>query len=115
MIFRPELAEAIRDGRKTVTRRRSDRYQVGKTYAVQPGRGEFGICRIRVLSVIHQPAFCGYVTDGEAHREGAKHAADFMALWREIHGEVAANDGLDVFRIEFELVLPPVPEKGETT
>ena len=32
--------QQIKDGEKTETRRPTDRYQLGKTYAIQPGRGK---------------------------------------------------------------------------
>lgn len=116
MIFRPELAAAIIDGRKTVTRRKRTgdnptgkpggwvddpcRYRAGHTYAVQPGRGKRGIGRIRVLSV--RPEFMHELTDDEIRREGFESRADFERTWRSIHG---AGSYLDlVWRIEFEVV-----------
>ena len=39
----------IIEGTKTMTRRPTDRYEVGKTYAIQPGRGKFGIPEGRIL------------------------------------------------------------------
>jgi hypothetical protein len=60
--FRPELAQAILDGRKTVTRRLvSDKprspwfrerctLKVDHSYAVCPGRGKPAIGRVRVVS-----------------------------------------------------------------
>jgi hypothetical protein len=54
MIFKGERngtthIEMIRNGTKTQTRRPTDRYQVGKSYAVQPGRGKTGIPGLRIL------------------------------------------------------------------
>jgi len=40
--------QKIIDGDKTQTRRPTDRYEVGKTYAIQPGRGKFGIPEGRI-------------------------------------------------------------------
>jgi len=40
--------EQIKAGTKTQTRRPSDRYQVGKLYSVQPGRGKKGIPEGRI-------------------------------------------------------------------
>ena len=43
--------QKIIDGSKTRTRRPTDRYQVGKTYAIQPGRTQKGIPDGRILIV----------------------------------------------------------------
>ena len=39
----------IIEGTKTQTRRPTDRYEVGKTYAIQPGRGKKAIPKGRIL------------------------------------------------------------------
>jgi len=50
MIFSKEHIEKIKKGTKTQTRRvRRGIYQVGKDYAVQPGRGEKGIPNLRIV------------------------------------------------------------------
>lgn len=131
MIFSPELADLVRAGRKTVTRRpvklvpnlqpdgwdgQRDgmaavpcRYQPGKTYAVQPGRGEKGICRILVKSV-EQQILSGLWTRPdrrqEAQREGFTDTCEFRNYWKRLYGEI--NGGMLVWRIEFELALEPV-------
>ncbi len=52
MIFQHTI-DAVMNGTKTQTCRKCVlcRYQVGKTYAAQPGRGKMAVCRIRVTSV----------------------------------------------------------------
>lgn len=43
MIFSVYHIELIKSGRKTQTRRMSDRYEPGRSYSIQPGRGKKGI------------------------------------------------------------------------
>lgn len=112
MNFRPELATAVIDGRKTVTRRlcsdnpRSPWWRVecalraDKTYAVCPGRGKPAIGRVKVLDVRIERL--GYLTDAEARLEGFEHAADFEAAFAAINGSYAPNRF--VWRVEFEVV-----------
>lgn len=129
MIFSPELAEKVVAGEKTVTRRvvklvpnlQADgwdggrdgmvpmpcRYQEGRTYAVQPGRGKKAIGRIRILSVRGpEPvkfAFGGHwAMEGfELEREGFKDRYEFARYWESLYGP---EDGETlVWRIEFEL------------
>jgi len=50
MIFSvSDHVEQIKQGRKTQTRRASNRYQVGKTYAIQLARTEKGIREERIM------------------------------------------------------------------
>jgi uncharacterized protein YqfB (UPF0267 family) len=88
VIFRPELARLIRAGRKTQTRRPARvepvcRYQPGKTYAVQPGRGQFAVCRIHVTTVRKELA--GEIAFADARQEGFATTEEFKAAWVAIH------------------------------
>lgn len=108
MIFAPDLAEAVVAGRKTVTRRRVKgdapcRYEAGRDYAVQPGRGKKAIGRIRILSV-RKESLAGITADGEAKREGFRRVADFVDRWAAMYGDVRLAD--EVWRIEFEPASP---------
>lgn len=89
MTFRPELAALVMAGAKTQTRRltrgRRCSYKVGKTYAVQPGRGKHAIGRLRVTDVRFQRV--GEISDSDARREGFSSADEFVAYWRGLHGE----------------------------
>lgn len=115
MIFRPEVAQAILDGHKTVMRRRRTgsnptgkpggwldepcRYKVGRTYAIQPGPGKKAIGRIRVTGV--RPELMTDLTVDEARREGFAGIPEFIATY---HGR---GSWLDiVWRIEFVLEGP---------
>ena len=114
MIFKPEMVEKILAGEKTVTRRparpgnslhgpdwRPCRYEVGKTYAVQPGRGQKGVGRIRVLAVRRKPLGHYMLTD-ETLREGFQSFTRFRAYWEHLYGSYDPTQLVD--RIEFELV-----------
>lgn len=105
MMFAPDLAQAIVDGRKTETRRPATfpgpcRYQPGRTYAVQPGRGERAIAHIRVLNVLIEPL--GAITHHGATAEGFPTPAAFVARWVELYG--VFDQHLPVWVIRFELV-----------
>ena len=100
MIFGPELIGKVLDGSKTVTRRRSSRCQVGKVYAVQPGRGKRHVGHIEIESV--QKQSLSLVTyPGEAHREGFRSRGDFVNYWEKLHGSIQYRE--QVTRIAFRL------------
>lgn len=113
MIFRPELAEKVLRGEKTVTRRLlSDNprspwwregcaYRPGRDYAVQPGRGKPTVGRLVIVrcAVVQ----LGWLTRGEAAAEGFASPADFARAWVEIND--GGYDGHTlVWRVQFELV-----------
>lgn len=115
MIFKRELIEKILAGEKTVTRRPVRygnptrplspypcRYKVGRTYAIQPGRGKKAVGRIRILSVELQP-LSRISGRGEAQREGFAHAVDFLSYWAQLYNKRPGPWEM-VHRIEFELV-----------
>lgn len=108
MIFRPELAEAVMRGEKTVTRRlctdnpRSPwfhdacTYRFGQTVAVQPGRGKTSIGSAVVTSVRRERL--GYLSPAEARREGFASVDDFELAFVGING--AYDPDACVWRIE---------------
>lgn len=114
MIFRPQLARAVIDGRKTMTRRpvKGDtpcRYKAGHDYAVQPGRGKPAIGRIKVLDVRDEPV--GRITHADARAEGFRNTAAFKAYWVRLYDarwverlEVDITEDLGGGRSESELV-----------
>jgi hypothetical protein len=119
MNFRPELAEAVMAGRKTVTRRlvsdnpRSPWYRercslvVGRSYAVCPGRGKNAIGRVEVVSV--ERMRLGALTDEEARAEGLNDAAEFEAIFERINGDY--DPDAEVWRVE----MRPLPAGEEST
>lgn len=118
MIFREEMVAKILAGEKTVTRRRiwrlsstgqffPCRYQVGKTYAVQPGRGKKAVARIRILDV--RRGLIAGVDEAEARAEGFRGMVpdyppheEFQDYWANLYGSYDGTQLVD--RIEFELV-----------
>jgi hypothetical protein len=109
VIFRPQLVEKILAGEKTETRRKvgpdgKRRYRPGRTYAVQPGRTEMGVARIRVLSA--EPEALKEVTEEGARREGFGNRAEFLDYWRGLYG--AADPEQAVWVVRFELVVGSV-------
>lgn len=110
MNFRPELAAKVMAGEKTVTRRlvsdnpRSPWFhgrcglEVGRDYAVCPGRGKHAVGRVRILDVSRQRL--GWPDDYEARREGFVSAVDFRGVFAQINGDY--DPDTLVWRIEFE-------------
>ena len=113
MNFRPELAEKVMAGEKTVTRRavssnpRSPWFRgkcalkVDHTYAVCPGRGKNAIGRVRIVNVQQMHLGQGLTTD-EARREGFANRREFKDAWAAINGRW--SDGDLVWRVEFRVV-----------
>lgn len=118
MNFRPELAQAVIEGRKTVTRRlvsdnpRSPWWEggcslrVNRSYAVCPGRGKHAIGRVRVVN-INGPWPLGHITDDEAQREGFPDAVAFEDAFAAINGRY--DYAAFAWRIEF-VAIPPGDE-----
>lgn len=111
MNFRPELADKVMAGRKTVTRRlvsdnpRSPWFHEwcalveGRTYAVCPGRGKNAIGRIRIIAVMSEPL--GQVDDREARLEGFSNWEQFYTAWSVING--GYDPDAIVWRVVFEV------------
>lgn len=104
MIFRHTL-ERVLSGTKTRARRpiksyRRFAYRVGKTYAVQPDRGQNAVARIQVLAVSKQPL--GEMTRADAVAEGFASLAEFRKFWRERYGSFDPKD--EAWVLEFRLL-----------
>lgn len=120
VIFGPELVDKVLAGGKTVTRRRlhgSDvgigwggptRYQVGKVYAVQPGRGKAHVGHVLIREVTVEPLRQMTVADCQA--EGFKNASAFLDYWETLHGEADLDEPMAVIRFE---LAPRCPKCGE--
>lgn len=90
MIFATENAiQDIIAGRKLRTRRKSPRYQVGKKYAIQPGRTKPAIKegRIRILKIRGETKNgYGYpISKKEAKLEGNYTPEEFEELYENMH------------------------------
>lgn len=76
------------------------RWHVGRTYAIQPGRGKKAIGRIRVTSIEYVPN--PFFSDLDyARREGFATVREWQDAWRKIHGK---NYMKPAWAIGFELV-----------
>jgi hypothetical protein len=136
MLFKPEMIEAIKKGRKTQTRRIQKpneymvwrrfgdcvladgrrKWQVGRTYAICPGRGQKSVGRILITDIRREPLRSilseealqeGVVIDVTyALRGGDEFAAlvAFRKLWNSINRKPGTRweDNPDVWVLEFE-------------
>lgn len=124
MNFQKPLAELVMSGRKTVTRRATSpnprspwfeggcRLQVGRDYAVCPGRGKDQIGRVRIVAVDLQTLgevfglFARVDTReddraiAEAYREGFDSPVAFQLAWLKINKTY--EPATRVWRVEFE-------------
>jgi hypothetical protein len=60
-------------------------YEVGRTYAVQPGRGKPAVARFRLKRIRLERLQEIGLADAQA--EGCRDVAHFRGLWTEIHGD----------------------------
>ena len=110
MIF-AHTFQAVLDGRKNQTRRlvkpgdasyddgfgyivsvyRNERcvYDVGKTYAVQPGRGRKAVARIRITDIRREDVREISVEDVIA--EGVERRSEFLETWTQMHDKPAKS------------------------
>lgn len=58
-------------------------YLLGKTYAVQPGRGQKAIAHIEITDIRHEDVRC--ISDEDARAEGFDSPLDFLAKWTQMH------------------------------
>ncbi len=121
MIFQYTI-EQVLDGSKTQTRRvikngeqavrtrynqieavvhnGRDKWRVGSTYAVQPGRGHSQMARICLVKINSEAV--SRISTAAARAEGFCNRQEFLQTWRDIHGD-SANDRR-VWVLTFELV-----------
>ena len=84
--------EQIVNGTKTQTRRDSGKYGVGKTYAIQPGRGKFGDTRGRIL-ITHKwiESYFKTIHVNDALAEGGYIPEDYEQLYEKLHPDWAGR------------------------
>lgn len=107
VIFDPKWTDAIRAGKKTVTRRPANGHpcphRVGSIQSVQPGQGQKPLPgRMHILGITLERL--KDVTDADARREGYTGRSPrrrFMRAWGERYG---GRSNQAVYRIEFEYV-----------
>jgi hypothetical protein len=84
----------------TVKQNGRTKWQVGATYAVQPGRGQSQIARIQLTRITRQRI--SRITNAQARAEGFADRQAFLKTWQTIHGSDSVDQA--VWVIEFELV-----------
>jgi len=85
--------EQIKAGTKTQTRRDSDRYQIGKFYAIQPGRTKPGIKEGKILitaKIIEsrpplQSPVMWMILPNDAKAEGGYDPVEYEELYEKLH------------------------------
>jgi uncharacterized protein YhfF len=114
MMFTEPLAAKIIKGEKTATRRvMSDKpgspwfkggckYEVGQTFAVNPGRGVLRVADAKIINVYKQRL--GEMTNASARAEGFADATAFWKAWAKINGR--EDGGEMVWVVEFHLSGP---------
>lgn len=136
MQFKPDLAEKSVKGEKTMTRREAKpwewlsvlpngskavfhrgrvKWEVGKTYAIQPGRGVAAIGRFTLLDIRRERV--QDISEADAKAEGVEplrvfatgellYKPAFAYLWNEINGDGAGafGDNPEVWVLVFEVV-----------
>lgn len=75
-------------------------YEVGKSYAVQPGRGKKAVARITITAIRCETV--AEISPADAVAEGFASPAAFLETWRSIHGK-HANLCQEVWVLEFKL------------
>ena len=79
--------EQIKAGTKTQTRRPSDKYKVGKLYAIQPGRGKHGIpdgkiiVSAKIIELNHPDPKWGWIMADDALAEGGYTPGEYEKLY----------------------------------
>jgi hypothetical protein len=75
-------------------------YQVGKSYAVQPGRGKKSVARIVLTGIRREPV--NAISHADARAEGFASREAFLSTWHAIHG-AKADLSQEVWVLEFRL------------
>jgi hypothetical protein len=76
-------------------------YNVGQTYAVQPGRAKKAVAYIKLTGIREEAV--GDISESDAIAEGFDSREAFFATWRGIHG-AKADMQQRVWVLEFELL-----------
>lgn len=75
-------------------------YEVGKSYAVQPGRGKKAVARIVLTNIRHETV--SDISDRDILAEGFLSREAFVETWHSIHG-ARSNLHVDVWVLEFKV------------
>ena len=101
-------AQQIIRGEKTQTRRDSDHYQVGKSYAIQPKRTAKAISEGRIFILKKKEEICcTRISIKDAKAEGNYNPEEFENLYEKLHPKWVKR-----FAYTFSY-LPTLPTKKE--
>jgi len=100
MIFSQEHIDMILEGTKSQTRRKSNKYEIGKSYSIQPGRGKPGIVGARIKITKKRREKLGDISLSDVHKEGYDSIDDFIKVVRRINGEWNPKQEMYVFDFE---------------
>lgn len=62
---------------------RASTWTVGKTYAIQPGRGKKSVGRIQITGIRHEDV--RNISEDDAKTEGFAYTTEFLSKWAEMH------------------------------
>jgi len=101
MIFSKDHIEKIRDGTKTQTRRLKSNYKIGRSYAVQPGRGKRAIpdMRIEILDIWQEKL--GEISEEDCREEGYNSSDEYREIWAKINKKYEPDQV--VYAIKFRM------------
>ena len=117
MIFsKSNHIEQIISGEKTQTRRLGRQYNVGQTYAIQPGRGKHGIPGGRVLIIERWEEWSDDdlgdypISEKDALAEGGYTSSEYEALFEKMYPEWRIKYA---WRTAYEFAFVPKPRCDE--
>jgi len=107
MFFSRSNLEKVLRGKKTQTRRLSDKYQVGYQYNIRTWIYEKGLARIRIIG--KRKERLGAISAEDLKREGYDNIEDFKKAWVNFYAKkMGWHPELKVWVYDFVLVEAPV-------
>ncbi|MEL7436047.1 MAG: hypothetical protein AAFN11_19030 [Chloroflexota bacterium] len=91
------------------------KWEVGRTYAVQPARGASQVARINLTAINSE--YITRINTKDAIAEGFESRQAFLSTWRKIHGDDSFSLRVWVLRFELESYLAPdfIPQEMNAT
>jgi len=75
-------------------------YKLGRSYAVQSGRGKPGLFTIKVIDLKYE--FLGEISEEDVKAEGYETKEEFINSWREINKSYNPRQAVTVIKFEIE-------------
>lgn len=106
MFFSRTNLEKVLRGKKTQTRRLSDRYQVGHTYGIRTWIYEKALARIRITAKRQERL--GDISPEDLQKEGGYTLEEFKAMWAKFYAKkMRWHPELVIWVYDFILVEAP--------